>query len=48
MVTEEFITIGVVDSNWAANKYQFEVRGEQAHTGSTVIADRRDARLAAG
>ncbi|MFF1253862.1 M20 family metallo-hydrolase [Pseudarthrobacter sp. NPDC058329] len=41
------ITIGVVDSNWAANKYQFEVLGEQAHTGSTVIADRRDALLGA-
>ena len=41
------VTIGVVDSNWAANKYQFEVRGEQAHTGSTVIADRRDALLGA-
>jgi N-carbamoyl-L-amino-acid hydrolase len=34
------IAIGVVDSNWAANKYEFEVRGEQSHTGSTVIADR--------
>lgn len=41
------VTIGVVDSNWAANKYQFEVHGEQAHTGSTVIADRRDALLGA-
>lgn len=41
------IAIGVVDSNWAANKYQFEVHGEQAHTGSTVIADRRDALLGA-
>lgn len=41
------VTIGLVDSNWAANKYQFEVHGEQAHTGSTVIADRRDALLGA-
>ena len=41
------IAIGVVDSNWAANKYEFEVRGEQSHTGSTVIADRRDALLGA-
>ncbi len=41
------ITIGVVDSNWAANKYEFAVHGEQAHTGSTVIADRRDALLGA-
>jgi N-carbamoyl-L-amino-acid hydrolase len=43
----EGITIGVVDSNWAANKYQLVVHGEQAHTGSTVIADRRDALLGA-
>lgn len=41
------ITIGLVDSNWAANKYEFIVHGEQAHTGSTVIADRRDALLGA-
>lgn len=41
------ITIGLVDSNWAANKYEFAVVGEQAHTGSTVIADRKDALLGA-
>jgi len=41
------ITIGVVDSNWAANKYELVVNGEQAHTGSTVIADRKDALLGA-
>ncbi|GAA1114504.1 M20 family metallo-hydrolase [Arthrobacter flavus] len=41
------IAIGVVDSNWAANKYEFVVHGEQAHTGSTVIADRHDAILGA-
>ncbi|WP_019481882.1 M20 family metallo-hydrolase [Arthrobacter sp. TB 23] len=41
------IAIGVVDSNWAANKYEFVVHGEQAHTGSTVIADRHDALLGA-
>lgn len=41
------ITIGLVDSNWAANKYEFAVLGEQAHTGSTVIADRKDALLGA-
>lgn len=41
------ITIGVVDSNWAANKYGFRVHGEQAHTGSTLIEDRRDALLGA-
>ena len=41
------ITIGLVNSNWAANKYEFVVHGEQAHTGSTVIADRKDALLGA-
>lgn len=41
------VTIGLVHSNWAANKYEFVVHGEQAHTGSTVIADRRDALLGA-
>ncbi|AXJ10895.1 M20 family metallo-hydrolase [Arthrobacter sp. PM3] len=43
----EGITIGLVRSNWAANKYEFAVHGEQAHTGSTVIADRKDALLGA-
>lgn len=43
----EGITIGLVHSNWAANKYEFVVNGEQAHTGSTVIADRKDALLGA-
>ena len=41
------VTIGLVNSNWAANKYEFVVHGEQAHTGSTVIADRKDALLGA-
>lgn len=43
----EGVTIGLVHSNWAANKYEFVVHGEQAHTGSTVIADRKDALLGA-
>ena len=43
----EGVTIGLVHSNWAANKYEFVVNGEQAHTGSTVIADRKDALLGA-
>ncbi|MFI6468493.1 M20 family metallo-hydrolase [Streptomyces sp. NPDC050528] len=37
------LTIGLVDATWAARKYQVVVRGEQSHTGSTVMADRRDA-----
>ena len=43
----EGITIGLVESNWAARKYRVVVHGEQAHTGSTVMADRRDALLGA-
>lgn len=41
------VTIGLVHSNWAANKYEFVVHGEQAHTGSALIEDRRDALLGA-
>lgn len=41
------VTIGLVHSNWAANKYEFVVHGEQAHTGSTAIVDRHDALLGA-
>lgn len=37
------LTIGLVDATWAARKYQVVVRGEQSHTGSTIMADRRDA-----
>ncbi|MFD8377324.1 M20 family metallo-hydrolase [Streptomyces sp. NPDC059679] len=40
-------TIGLVHSCWAAEKFTVTVHGEQAHTGSTVIADRRDALLGA-
>lgn len=41
------LTIGLVEATWAARKYAFEVLGEQGHTGSTVMADRRDALLGA-
>ncbi|MCI9889026.1 M20 family metallo-hydrolase [Micrococcales bacterium 31B] len=41
------VQIGLVHSNWAVNKYEFVVRGEQSHTGSTAIEDRRDALLGA-
>ncbi|MGI5467175.1 M20 family metallo-hydrolase [Streptomyces sp. CA-132043] len=43
----EDTTIGLVDSTWAARKYQVVVRGDQSHTGSTIMADRRDALLGA-
>ena len=39
--------IGLVDSTWAAHKYSAVVTGEQSHTGSTVMADRRDALVGA-
>lgn len=37
------ITIGLVDATWSARKYRVTVTGEQSHTGSTVMGDRRDA-----
>ncbi|MEV1292251.1 M20 family metallo-hydrolase [Pseudonocardia sp. NPDC049635] len=40
-------TIGLVEATWAARKYGLRVVGEQSHTGSTVMADRRDALLGA-
>ena len=40
-------TIGLVEATWAARKYALRVLGEQSHTGSTVMADRRDALLGA-
>ncbi|MEV7085444.1 M20 family metallo-hydrolase [Streptomyces sp. NPDC093085] len=41
------IAIGLVTSSWAANKYTFIVNGDQAHSGATVMADRKDALLGA-
>ena len=41
------VTIGLVESTWGAMKYEYTVRGEQSHTGATVIADRKDALFAA-
>lgn len=39
--------IGVVESTWSAYKYTIRVHGEQGHTGSTLMEDRRDALLGA-
>ena len=39
--------IGLVSASWAASKYAVTVTGEQAHSGATVMADRRDALLGA-
>ncbi|MGP5163174.1 M20 family metallo-hydrolase [Arthrobacter rhombi] len=44
---DQGLTIGLVESTWGANKYEFVVHGEQAHTGATIIADRHDALLGA-
>ena len=41
------LSIGLVESTWGANKYEFVVHGEQGHTGATVIKDRKDALLGA-
>ncbi|WP_072687184.1 M20 family metallo-hydrolase [Rhodococcus marinonascens] len=41
------ITIGVVDSTWAAQKYELVIHGDQSHTGSTTMPDRQDALLGA-
>ncbi len=40
-------TIGLVEATWSAHKYFLTVLGEQSHTGSTVMAERRDALLGA-
>lgn len=40
-------SIGIVTANWAASKYSVTVHGEQAHTGATHLADRRDALVGA-
>ena len=48
MVLEDSgVTIGLVEACWAARKYRIVVRGEQAHSGAAVMADRRDALLGA-
>lgn len=44
---EDGVTIGLVNATWAAHKYDFRITGEQAHSGSTLMADRRDALLGA-
>ena len=41
------VTIGAVDATWSAYKYEIVVHGEQGHTGSARMSDRRDALLGA-
>jgi beta-ureidopropionase / N-carbamoyl-L-amino-acid hydrolase len=47
ILDKEGVRIGLVESNWAAHKYQISVVGAQSHTGSTIMADRQDALLGA-
>ncbi|MGV0870132.1 M20 family metallo-hydrolase [Corynebacterium kalidii] len=35
--------IGLVSATWGARKFRVTVHGDQGHTGSTLMADRRDA-----
>ncbi|QAB18893.1 Zn-dependent hydrolase [Leucobacter muris] len=44
---QDGITIGLVNATWGARKFEFRITGEQAHSGSTLMADRRDALLGA-
>lgn len=44
---EDGVTIGLVNATWAAHKFEFSVTGAQAHSGSTLMTDRRDALLGA-
>lgn len=39
--------IGVVTGTWGARKFRVRIAGEQSHTGSTLMADRKDALLGA-
>lgn len=44
---QDGVAIGLVNATWAAHKFDFKVTGEQAHSGSTLMAERRDALLGA-
>ena len=44
---EDGVTIGLVNATWGAHKFEFKVSGEQAHSGSALMEDRRDALLGA-
>lgn len=39
--------IGIVTGTWGARKLHVRITGEQSHTGSTLMADRKDALLGA-
>ena len=44
---EDGVAIGLVNATWAAHKFDLLVTGDQAHSGATAMADRRDALLGA-
>lgn len=44
---EDGVTIGLVNATWGAKKFEFLVHGSQAHSGSALMRDRRDAMLGA-
>jgi N-carbamoyl-L-amino-acid hydrolase len=44
---EDGVTIGLVNATWAAHKFEFRVTGEQSHSGTALMQDRRDALLGA-
>ena len=44
---ESGVTIGAVAATWCAYKYEIVVHGEQGHTGSMRMRDRKDALLGA-
>jgi beta-ureidopropionase / N-carbamoyl-L-amino-acid hydrolase len=46
-LVDEGLDIGVVSGNWPAYKYVITVHGDQAHTGATHMAYRRDALVGA-
>jgi N-carbamoyl-L-amino-acid hydrolase len=43
VLERENVTIGTVYATWAASKYEITVLGDQSHTGSTAMSDRKDA-----
>lgn len=44
---EDGIDIGLVHATWGAHKFELKVTGDQSHSGSTRMADRKDALLGA-
>lgn len=47
LMEREGAQVGIVTATWGARKFEITIHGEQAHTGSAEMADRRDALLGA-